>query len=108
MRLDLIKLIRFFQMLENFIGNGMAVFACHPAEAVEINACIVNGHHLGKSQTLAEFKVLDTASGCDVHNACAFVGGNVFPSDDFMLNACLRRDVGEAGFKMIADQFFAL
>ena len=94
-------------MFKHFVGDCVAVFAAHKAEAVEINAHVVNRHNFGKAQSFTKLKVFDTAAGRDVHNAGTFVRRDIFPRHNFMVNPSLRRNIREAGFVMIADKFRA-
>ena len=106
-RFNFIKFVVGFQVFKHFVGNRVAVFAAHKAEAVKINAHVVNRHNFCKTQSFTEFKVFDTAAGRDVYDAGTFVRRDIFPRYDFMINPRLRRNIREAGFVMIADKFRA-
>ena len=106
-RHDLVKLVSLLKLVENLGSDFCAVLAGHEAEALEENTHIVNGHNLGKTETLAKLIIFDAAARSDVNNAGSFFGVNVLPRDDFVVNVLLRFKLGEAGFIRQTDKLTA-
>ena len=66
------------------------------SEIVVEEAVLINGNDTGKSERLAESKVLSTASGSDMNYATSLCLVNLVPKNDLM-SKLLLRELGEAG-----------
>ncbi len=106
--LDLVKLVVRFKPFKNILSHAVTVLAGHKAEAFHEYAHIVNRHNLREIKLQTQLIVLNTAAGSYMHNACSFIGGNLVPGYDLMLNACLSLDFREAGLIMQAHKLGAL
>ena len=96
-RHHLVKLVSLFKLVKDLGSDFGAVLTGHEAEALEEDPHIVNGHNLGKAETLTELVIFNTAARSDMNNARTFFGVNILPCDDFMVNVLLCFKLREAG-----------
>ena len=74
------------------------------AEAVDVDALVVDGRDDGEAVLLAEREVLLAAARRDVDDAGALLVGDLVPRDDAVLDALLRRQLVERAAVRQADQ----
>ena len=90
------ELISLLELVEYELAAILSVKSGKEGEAVIENAVFVNGDYLGKTDRLAECKVLCTASGSDVNDSASLVVSNLVPEND-LVSEVLLVYLGEAG-----------